>query len=144
MLWAFYLALTVPALVGLVFNRHPSFESGLVYQSQLIINLLIRLPWVLLGLVWGVWVAQRVRTPSGAILGAVIGMFVVQVLYSIITTFLQAVTFFNYSYSADGSLNLISNNDLGLGIIGIAIALMIPVITWLLYITLPARVRRRI
>ena len=110
MLWAFYLALTVPALLGLVFNRQSSYYTGLVYHSQLIINLLIRLPWVLLGLVWGVWVAQRVRTPSGAILGAVIGMFVVQVLYSIITTFLQAITFFNYSYWDNGSLNPIGES----------------------------------
>ena len=144
MLWAFYLGLTIPALIGLVFTTQLSYYGDLIYQLQSLITLLIRLPWVLLGLVWGVWVAQRVRTPSGGILAAVIGMFITQLIYSIASTFLLTFGLLNsYRYFEDGSQITSPGNEVAMAFIGIALALMIPVLASILYVTLPARVRRR-
>jgi hypothetical protein len=147
-LWAFYVAVTLPALIAFFISPQTDYY-GITYRSQGLITLLVRVPWLILALVWGVWVAQRIRRPSGAITGAVFGMFVAQLIYSAVSSVLFLVTVVNYdNQNYVGSTNpyslALSGQELGYILLSIVCALVIPLLAGILYATLPARVPRRV
>jgi hypothetical protein len=169
-LWAFQIGLTLPALV-VAFSR-PQFFGGLggfryfggAYLGQALVaslvrlsaytpSLLVRVPWLILALLWGVWLAQRSRTISGAMLGAMLGVFIAQFLYATLSLDLLLNTTISnrvYGYSPNNPANgttygrVLTNQDAGYGLLAIVVALLVPFVAWLLFIRLPAQVRRRV
>jgi len=144
-LWAFYIALTLPAVFSLFFS--PQMYGGASYIGtdayiwQALLSLLIRGAWVLLAFVWGVWIAQRVRRPSGAITGAVLGMFIAQMIYTAASTLLLILSAVFY---ADYDPSSLSRQNVGYALLGLVLALIVPFLALLLYMNLPYRVRRRV
>ena len=168
-LWAFQIGLTLPNLV-IAFSR-PQFNIyglggfryfGGAYLGQAFISLLVRLsaytpsllirvPWLLLALLSGVWLAQRARSVSGAMLGAMLGVFVAQFFYATVSIYLLLNTAVNnrlYGYSPSnpangtGYVRVPTNQEIGYMLLSVVVALMVPFVAWLLFVRLPSRVRQ--
>ena len=166
-LWAFQIGLTVPTLIAAL-NR-PQFFGGfryyggiylgqrfvslLVRMSSYMPALLIRIPWLILAILCGVWLAQRLRTVLGAMLGAMLSLFIAQALYAIISVDLLVNTTFiprGYGYAPNNNspnptvpaVSAATNQDLGYALLTVVVALLVPFAAWLMFIWLPAQVRR--